>query len=57
MGNGFKLKGGMFRLNTGRKFFTVSVERHWNGLAREVLDASSLEEFEDRLDGALTHLS
>jgi len=32
------------------------VERHWNRLPREVLDALSLEEFKARLDRALSNL-
>jgi len=47
--NGFKLEEGRFR------FFTVSVVRYWNRLPREV-DASSLEAFQARLDGALSNL-
>ncbi|KAK4826184.1 hypothetical protein QYF61_006128 [Mycteria americana] len=40
-GNGFKLK---------------KVVRHWNRLSRGVVDASSLEVFKARLDGALSNL-
>ncbi|KFP15857.1 hypothetical protein Z169_16357, partial [Egretta garzetta] len=54
--NGFKLKQGKFRLDIRKKFFTVRVEKHWNRLPREVVEAPSLEAFKARLDGALSNL-
>ena len=49
-GNGFRLKEGRFRLGI-RKFFTVSVVRHWHRLPREAVDAPSLETLKARLKG------
>jgi len=55
-GNHFKLKEGRFRLDIRKKFFTMRVVKHWNRLPREVVDATSLEMFKARLDGALSSL-
>ncbi|KFW62889.1 hypothetical protein AS28_02565, partial [Pygoscelis adeliae] len=54
--NDFKLKEGRFKLDIGKKFFTMRVVRHWNRLPREVVDAPSLEVFKARLDKALSNL-
>jgi len=56
-GNGFKLKEGRFKLDTGKKFFAVRVMKHWPRLRRDVVDAPSLETFQVRLDGALSNQS
>ena len=57
-GNGFKLKEGRFRLDTRKsgekKLFTVRVEKYWNKLPRDVLEAPSLEMLKARLDWALS---
>ena len=54
--NGFKLKQGKFRLDLRKKFFTVRVVRHWNRLAKEVINAPSLAVFEARLDRTLGNM-
>ncbi|KFO93888.1 hypothetical protein N320_00310, partial [Buceros rhinoceros silvestris] len=54
--NGFELNKGRFRLDIGKKFFTVRVVRHWNRLPREAVDVPSLKVFKGRLDGALSNL-
>jgi len=55
-GNGFKLEEGRFRSDTRKKFFAMRVLRHWNILPREAVDAPSLDVFQARLDGALSHV-
>ncbi|KFP66116.1 hypothetical protein N322_04765, partial [Cariama cristata] len=55
-GNSLKLKEGRFRLDIRKKFFTVSVVRHWHRLPRELVYAPFLEVFKARLDGALSNL-
>ena len=55
-GNGSKLKEGRFRLDIGKKFFTLRVVKHWHWLPREAVAAPSLAVFKARLDGALSTL-
>ncbi|KFO93509.1 hypothetical protein N320_07285, partial [Buceros rhinoceros silvestris] len=52
-GNGFKLKEARFRLKIRDKFFIMRVVKYWHRLPGEMVDASSLEIFKVRLDGAL----
>jgi len=47
---------GRFRRDIRKKLFTVRVERHWNRLPREVVDAPLLEALKARLDGAVSNL-
>jgi len=44
---------GRFRLDIRKKFFTMSVVKHWHRLLREVVEAPSLEAFKARVDRAL----
>lgn len=49
------MKESRFRLGIGKKI-AVAVGRHWHRLSREAVDAPPLEEFEARLDEALSNL-
>ena len=53
--NGFRLKGGRFRLDIRKKSFTVRVVRLWNRLP-EIWWRSCPEAFKVRLDQALSNL-
>lgn len=50
------MKKEKLRLDIRRKFFTVTVVRHWNKLPREVRDAPFLEVLKARLVKALNNL-
>ncbi|KFQ15041.1 hypothetical protein N330_13341, partial [Leptosomus discolor] len=54
--NGWKLGEGRFRLDIRKKFFTLSVLRHWNRLPKEVVDAPPLAVFKTSLDVAFSNL-
>jgi len=49
------LKEVKFRLDIKKTFFTMRVERHWNKLPREIVDAPSLEVFKVKLDRTLSN--
>lgn len=54
--NKTKLCQGKFRLDIKKKFFTERVAGHWNRLAREVVMAPKLLEFNECLDDVLGHI-
>lgn len=56
-GNGFEQEESSFRMNIRKMLFTMRVVRHWHSLPREMVDASSLETFKIRLNGALSSIS
>lgn len=51
-GNDFRLKEVRFKLNIRKKFFTRIV-RHVNRLPKEVMEASTLKVFKDRLSNMI----
>jgi len=52
----FSLKKMRCQPRRKKKFFTIRVERHWNRLSIEAVDAPSLEVFKVRLDRVLSNL-
>lgn len=51
--NDFKLEEGRFTLGIRKKFFIQRVVGHWNRLAKDTVDALSMEGFEARLNRAV----
>lgn len=54
--NGLKLKEEGFLLDVKKKFSTVRVVKRWKRMARETMDAPSLEVFKARSDWSLRKL-
>lgn len=55
-GNGMKLHQAKFSLDIRKRLFTKRVVGHWNRLPRKVLMATSLSDFKEHLDDALSHM-
>ena len=51
--NGYKPRQGRPRLDIREKFFTQRMVMLWNRLLKDVVDTTSLEAFQGRLDVAL----
>ena len=56
MGIGFKLREGIFILDTRKMLFMIKAVRHWHRVPREMVDAPSLETVEVWLDHTLSNL-
>lgn len=50
------MKEWKIRLDIEKKFFTMSMVRHWNKLPREAVNAPTLSVLKSRLDKALGNL-
>jgi len=50
------MKVGRFILDTRKKFFTMSMVRHWHRLPREAMSTPSLYVFKARLDRAFSNV-
>lgn len=55
-GGGHKLLLRRFRLDTGRKFFTMRKASHWNNLLRVVVESPALDTFNSSGLGAGTSI-